>query len=122
MKELYLVSALPSLFLVSASVSVACRCPEVSSTRISYKRAQAIVVGGVLKLASTPDRTGRIAIISVTQAWKRSVPNRIAVTTHTTCVFTFATNQSYLLYLYTTNGQSYIARMMRLVSAVRAYL
>jgi hypothetical protein len=101
------ILALGEALLVSSTAD-ACRCLEIKSAAAAYKHAQAVVVGRVATVTRQADDVdGADVTFKVAQAWKMDVPLTIHITTGTTCAFSFAPDESYLLFLQHISGENF---------------
>jgi hypothetical protein len=92
------LSVLTLCFILPA-LALACRCTEPKSVDAAYQAARAVIVARVLEVQAAPHVDGFTAVLSVSQAWKKDVPNQLTIQSGTTCRYGLESNHEYLLYL-----------------------
>jgi hypothetical protein len=85
----------------------ACRCLEPTSAAAAYRGAYAAVAGRVVAVTPRPDLEGVEVTLEVREAWKSDLPSIIRVSTGTDCAFPFASDGSYLLFLFRDSAGKY---------------
>ena len=92
--------------LLLPGAAEACRC-RPPSFQVAYKRAQAVVVARVVSIENRANNV-QVAVLSVSQAWKRDLPARLTVIAGgQVCGFSLEENREYVLYLFVNSNQDY---------------
>lgn len=100
-KLIYSLRTIVACFMVACfaqSEALACRCLEPGA-RDAYAGAYAIIQARVTEVVPAPEGDGGIAILVVSQAWKRDVPEKLAVITITNCAYPWQEGKEYILFL-----------------------
>lgn len=100
-------------FTASAQQTVsACRCAP-PAVRTAYKRADTVITAKVLSIDADSGGRQRVSL-SVSQAWKRTVPDDLTINNSRVCPFSFEEGKDYLLFVSKDqNGALYVDRCTR---------
>ena len=100
-KFVYLLNILIVCFMLACfaqSEALACRCLEPLA-KDAYAGAYVVIQARVIEVVPAPEGDGGIAILSVSQAWKRDIMERLAVMTVTSCAYPWQEGKEYILFL-----------------------